>query len=133
MIDMKMSKKMKNMIILQTILIILGVLLILAIEFGWIYQIPDCNIKEKFGFVCPTCGITRCAISLIKFQFIESFLYHPTFFIFVFYAGIVDFIYIINTIFNKTYFKFLYPSIPILCIGLIQFVLQYILRLSGMI
>jgi len=130
---MKIVKNIKNMIVLQLIFLILGVLLLVGIKTGWIYKISGCQIKEQFGFFCPTCGATRCMISFMNLQFQESFQYHPTFFILICYVGIADLIYIINTIRNKKILKFLYPSNFLLCIWLSMYVLQYILRLSEII
>ena len=42
-------------------------------EFDFLY----CRFKEVTGLSCPTCGLTRSFESLITFNVVESFLYHP--------------------------------------------------------
>lgn len=36
-----------------------------------------CPFYAVFGVPCPTCGITRGFISLVRLDFADSFLYHP--------------------------------------------------------
>lgn len=63
--------------------------------------IPECIFYKKIGFICPACGGTRFMISLLKFDLIEAFYFHPVFFLLIAYLTILNISYIINTIFNK--------------------------------
>ncbi len=126
---MNKNSNIKNMLVLQVIFAIIGVLIILLVKFNLFEIFPTCIFRQKYDCICPTCGITRCTINLVNFNFKSAFMYHPTFFILILYGGITDFIYIINTVSKKNFFKFLYPSIPILCIFLCMHVIQYICRM----
>ncbi len=37
----------------------------------------QCIIKKITGFPCPSCGVTRSLMSLVRLDFYESFYYHP--------------------------------------------------------
>ena len=36
-----------------------------------------CPISSLLGFPCPTCGVTRALLSLLRFDFRASLSYHP--------------------------------------------------------
>ena len=40
-----------------------------------------CPINKVFNLYCPGCGITRCIISFLQFNFYQSFRYNPLIFI----------------------------------------------------
>ena len=46
-----------------------------------------CPFREIFGFPSPTCGMTRAFISLLEFDFRESFYYHPLLIPMIFIVG----------------------------------------------
>ncbi|MBO5142385.1 MAG: DUF2752 domain-containing protein [Clostridia bacterium] len=89
---------------------------------------PICMSKKLFGIICPTCGVTRCLTNILSLNLIEAFKYHPSFFILIMYCGLLDIIYIINTIFKKKYCAKLYPSIGLVCVFFAIFIFQYIYR-----
>lgn len=130
---MKIKKETERVIVLQSILIIIGVLLLLANNLGLLNQLPLCVFREKYGIICPTCGVTRCVINFLNLNFKQALLYHPTLFVFITYVGFVDFLYIINVLLKKNFLKFLYPSLSILYIFLAMFVIQYIFRICMLV
>lgn len=128
-----MIKEKKNMIILQLILILIGVLAILLLKTDLIQLIPPCTIKSHLGIICPTCGVTRCIINTLNLNFSMAFTYHPTFFIGMCYLMFIDVLYIVNILLDKKIFKFLYPSFKVLTIFYIAFFFQYFYRLVVML
>lgn len=63
------------------------------------FSIP-CPFHKLTGLYCPGCGITRCILSLLKFEFYASFRYNPLVFIllpfFGFYFIYQVYLYITN-------------------------------------
>lgn len=55
---------------------LLAILVILAMQ-------PDgigfsvCLFQNLFGLPCPACGLTRSMASILHFEWVKSFLYHP--------------------------------------------------------
>lgn len=43
-----------------------------------------CHFHKITGYLCPTCGITRAFSSILHFNLINSFSFHPVFTILVF-------------------------------------------------
>lgn len=41
------------------------------------YCFVGCPIRWLFGITCPSCGMTRAAISLLKFDFASAYFFHP--------------------------------------------------------
>lgn len=123
------NNKINKMLILQLILILIGVLAFLVTKTGIGKLIPPCMIREAIGVICPTCGVTRCVSNILAFNFEAAFKYHPMVFILTIYLGVIDVVYIINTIFNKEFLKVFYPSIKYFFIFYGLFIFQYIFRL----
>lgn len=83
------------------------------------YYLVGCPIRWISGITCPSCGMTRAAISLLKFDFASAFNYHPLIFI----LPIIAIIYCIrNHLTKKTQTIFLFIFIAL-------FFIVYILRL----
>ena len=118
-----------KMVALQIAFFLLGVLLVAVIHSGWLEMLPKCIFHDKYNFICPTCGATRCVIQFLDFNFIASFGYHPIIFCVMLYAIIIDIVYIINVIWKKNFLKFLYPSTKIVYFFIILFVIQYFVRI----
>lgn len=67
---------------------IIGVIMIAAFAFiegdaayiklinGKTYELGKCFYREKFGIVCPSCGLTRSFIAIESFDFIKSVYYN---------------------------------------------------------
>lgn len=102
--------------------------MILYTKTSIIQYVPPCNFKVCFGIICPTCGATRCVSNILDLDFKEAFVYHPTIFILTIYLCLLDLLYIINTLFDKKYFKKFYPTLPMVCIYFALFLAQYVYR-----
>ena len=61
-----------------TILIFILIGVLFAFKLG--ITVP-CPFHAITGFYCPGCGITRCIISLLHFDFYRAFRYNPLVFI----------------------------------------------------
>lgn len=83
------------------------------------YYLVGCPIRWITGITCPSCGMTRAALSLLKFDFISAFTYHPLIFVLPIFVVIY---FIRNRLPKKTQTFFLYTFI-------ILFIVVYILRL----
>lgn len=110
----KISKKDK---IFKIIIYILSITILVLF-----YYLAGCPIRWLFGFTCPSCGMTRAAISLLKFDFVSAYGYHPL----VFLLPVFAIIYCVrNRLSKRTQTIFLSVFIAI-------FLVVYILRvLSG--
>ena len=96
-----MKKQVKTFILVETLIIIAGVIATLFLNSKYVHLVPKCIFKEKFGLFCPACNGTTFAAKLSKLNFIGAFKAHPVFFIAIIYLGLINIIYIINIIFNK--------------------------------
>lgn len=105
-----LNKKYYKLIIIEISVIALIAATFLFINSNFISFIPNCFWKENFNLTCPGCGSTRCIISLFSGKFIQSFMYNPFLFILIAYLFLLNLLYIINTILDKKYLKFLYPK-----------------------
>lgn len=65
------------------IFILIGILFIFKLGI----KIP-CPFHTITGFYCPGCGITRCIISLLHFDFYRAFRYNPLVFILLPFIGL---------------------------------------------
>ena len=111
----EMNKAIKNNKYFKLLLIQLAILLVLVFIFGFVHSpliniMPHCFWKENYGFYCPSCGSTRCVSSLINGDISSAFSYNPFTFILIIYLFLLDLLYIINTISNKTHLKIFYPK-----------------------
>ena len=105
-----MNKKIKKMLFIESGILILILIALLAIKLGFIYSIPECIVHKTFGILCPGCQGTRCVINLVNGNFIDSFNYHPVFFVTIIYLMFVNLIFIINSFRKKEILTFLYPK-----------------------
>ncbi len=70
------AKKHQSLII--TLLIIFLSISCLALEFvRRKFLGAGCVFKSIFGIACPTCGMTRAHISLLRLDIGSAFYYHP--------------------------------------------------------
>jgi hypothetical protein len=60
--------------------IILTLFTILIIS-CYIFKIDICIFKYIFGIPCPSCGMTRAYLSLLRLDIHKAFFYHPLFII----------------------------------------------------
>lgn len=127
---MKLKNKKIKLLVLQSFIIMIGVLVIVLVKSDMVDKIlPTCIFRQEHGVICPTCGATRCIISFLNLNFESSFKYHPVLFLLIIYLIGIDILFIINTIFKKKFLKFMYPSIPMLCTFLSLHVIYYFHRI----
>lgn len=71
-----------------------------------VFSIPNCLVKLAIGFPCPGCGLTRATLSLLRFDFVQAFMYNPLIFIVPPIAWILIFHErpILNKIYKSTFF-----------------------------
>lgn len=105
-----MKRKVKQMLLLELGILFLVLIIFIIAKTKLINLMPNCLINTYFGILCPSCGGTRCVINLVQGNFVQSFLYHPIFFITIWYLALVNIIYVINTFTNKKILAFLYPK-----------------------
>lgn len=72
-----MRSIMKSIFRKKEKLLVLGGLA-LAVLLCRIFEIP-CFYRVLFDIPCPTCGMTRAYISLLRFDISGAFAYHPLF------------------------------------------------------
>lgn len=123
-----MNKKLKRMIWVELGIIFLVLIIYIGIQTDLINLIPRCIVNKKIGILCPACGGTRCVINFIKGNFIESFNYHPIFFVTIIYLIIVNIIFIINSFRKKEILTFLYPKAKFWIVFLIVLLIFTVLR-----
>ena len=123
-----MNKKIKNMLLLELGIVFLVLIIFIMIKLNMIKYIPNCFIHEKFGILCPSCGGTRCVINFLTGNFMQSFLYHPIFFITIIYLLFINLIYIINSFRKKEILTFLYPKEKFWYVFLIIILIYTIVR-----
>ncbi|MBQ8498051.1 MAG: DUF2752 domain-containing protein [Clostridia bacterium] len=96
---------MKKIFRLEKILVLGG--LAAAVIICRIFQIP-CLYKAISGIPCPTCGITRAYLALLRLDIQAAFAYHPLFWtvpiLFLFY--LFD-----GKIFSKKALNIMIPSV----------------------
>ncbi len=123
-----MSKKRKMFIIELGILLL--VLIIFIIAKTKIYTIfPLCIIKRFFGIDCPSCGATRCVTNFVTGNWVESFMYHPFFFVTIIYLIVVNIVYIINAFRKKEILKWIYPKFKFWIVWTILLIIFAIVRI----
>lgn len=105
-----MNKKLKKMFLIELGILFLVLIIYIAIKIGAINLIPKCIIRTHFHILCPSCGGTRCVISFLNGNFVDSFKYHPIFFITIIYFILVNILFIINSFREKEIATFLYPK-----------------------
>ena len=62
-----------------------------------------CYFHKITNLYCPSCGGTRCVTSLLSFEFIKAFYYHPIFFISIVLGIIINIYYIYTVLANKKF------------------------------
>lgn len=123
-----MDKKIKRMILIELGIVFLVLIIYIAIQYGIINLIPKCIINKNYGILCPSCGGTRCVINFARGNFIESFTFHPIFFITIIYLIIVNIIFIINSFRKSEILTFLYPKTKFWIVFLIVLFIFTVLR-----
>lgn len=126
-----MNSKIKKMLQLELGISFLVLIIFIITKTKLIYLIPNCLINTYFGVLCPSCGGTRCVINLLQGNFVQSFLYHPVFFITITYLILVNILYIVNSFKKKQILTFLYPKTKFWIIFTIVIIIFTICRNIG--
>ncbi|WP_028330533.1 DUF2752 domain-containing protein [Brachyspira alvinipulli] len=114
----------------KIIKIILIALLVLFINYDnknhkAVYNIPIddlCIIRNNTGFPCPSCGMTRAHIEVLKLNFEKAFYYHPLF-------VLPSIIFLVVMLRNKSKIaNYIYNNNFITITVLIIFIAVYIIR-----
>ena len=86
-----------------------------------------CVFQSLFGLYCPGCGGTRSIAYLLRFDFLNSFIFYPPLFVFIFLYIFINFILIKSFKDNSTealskrrFFEFLLIPISIILTFLIR-------------
>lgn len=123
-----MNSKIKKMLQLELGILFLVLIIFIIVKTNLIYIMPNCLINTYLGILCPSCGGTRCVINLIQGNFMQSFLYHPIFFITIIYLMLINILYIINVFKKKEVLTFLYPKTKFWIIFIIILLIFTIIR-----
>lgn len=115
------------------VILLIGIIGLFLIGVNTIFElVPECSFYKTTGLYCPGCGGTRAVVTLLKGNWIRSFLLHP----FVPYFVVVYTIFMIYE-FCKRHFEIFKRKFPIemfLYIGvgvlLLQWIVKVILQLT---
>lgn len=105
-----MKNRLLKLMILQFSILLVLICIFLFVHSSFVTIIPSCFWKEYYHITCPSCGATRCVISLSNGNLQEAFTYHPFLFILISYLFFLDVIYIVHTITKKDFWKIFYPK-----------------------
>ncbi len=59
--------------------IIIAIVYLIVVALFYFFDWP-CVFVKMFGICCPGCGMTRAWLSVLQFDFISAFKFHPMFF-----------------------------------------------------
>lgn len=104
----------------------IGIAALLITDFEIISWYPECDFFSKTGLYCPGCGGTRAVKSLLRGDFIRSFLYHP----FVPYCAIMYIVFMLYEFLKKHFklFKKVFPVEIVIYIGVGVLLLQWVVK-----
>ena len=105
-----MDKKIKLMLKVELLIVVLLLIIFIIVKTGLVQFMPACPINAHLGILCPSCQGTRCVINFVQGNFVQSFLYHPIFFITIIYLFLANILFIINSFKEKEILTFLYPK-----------------------
>ena len=102
-----MNKKSIKIILIELLILILA---IIGVNSNLMQYTPSCLFYEATNLQCPSCGGTRCVENILKGNFKEAFLFHPIFFIVIFYLMLCNIVYLINLNKKKEILTWIYPK-----------------------
>lgn len=126
-----MNSKIKKMLLLELGILSLVLIIFIIIKANLIYLLPSCLINKTFGILCPSCGGTRCIINLLQGNFLESFNYHPIFFVTAIYLMVINVIYIVNAFRKREILTFLYPKVKFWIVFIVILLIYTVVRNIG--
>lgn len=102
-----MNKKSIKIILIELLILILAIIGVNSILMQYT---PRCLFYESTHLQCPSCGGTRCVENILKGNFKAAFLFHPIFFITIFYLLLCNIIYLINLNRKNKILIWIYPK-----------------------
>ncbi|MBS5863493.1 MAG: DUF2752 domain-containing protein [Clostridium sp.] len=102
-----MNKKSIKIILIELLILILA---IIGVNSNLMQYTPSCLFYEVTNLQCPSCGGTRCVENILKGNFKEAFLFHPIFFIAIFYILLCNIVYLINLNKKNKILTWIYPK-----------------------
>ena len=114
-----MNKKSIKIILIELLILILA---IIGVNSNLMQFYEATNLQ------CPSCGGTRCVENILKGNFKEAFLFHPIFFISVFYLLLCNIVYLINLNKKNKILTWIYPKYWYAIIFAVILVIYGILR-----
>lgn len=121
---MQKAKSIKIILIELFILI----LAIIGVNSNLMQYTPSCLFYKATNLQCPSCGGTRCVENILKGNFKEAFLFHPIFFITIFYLLLCNIVYLINLNKKNKILTWIYPKYWYAIIFAVILVIYGILR-----
>ncbi len=118
-----MKKKSVTIIIIE-----LCFLAIMYFSLRYIKIIPSCWVYKKTGFLCPSCGGTRCVVNFLQGNFKEAFNNHIVFFLGILYLIVINIVYLINLNKKQKILEWIYPKYWFAIIFIIILAIYTILR-----
>lgn len=120
-----MNKKSIKIILIELLILILA---IIGVNSNLMQYTPSCLFYKATNLQCPSCGGTRCVENILKGNFKEAFLFHPIFFIVIFYLMLCNIVYLINLNKKKEILTWIYPKYWYAIIFAVILVIYGILR-----
>ena len=120
-----MNKKSIKIILIELLILILA---IIGVNSNLMQYTPSCLFYEATNLQGPSCGGTRCVENILKGNFKEAFLFHPIFFIVIFYLMLCNIVYLINLNKKKEILTWIYPKYWYAIIFAVILVIYGILR-----
>ena len=120
-----MNAKSIKIIIIELFILILA---IIGVNSNLMQYTPSCLFYKATNLQCPSCGGTRCVENILKGNFKEAFLFHPIFFITIFYLLLCNIVYLINLNKKNKILTWIYPKYWYTIIFAVILVIYGILR-----
>ncbi len=120
-----MNAKSIKIIIIELFILILA---IIGVNSNLMQYTPSCLFYKATNLQCPSCGGTRCVENILKGNFKEAFLFHPIFFITIFYLLLCNIVYLINLNKKNKILTWIYPKYWYAIIFAVILVIYGILR-----
>lgn len=120
-----MNKKSIKIILIELFILILA---IIGVNSNLMQYTPSCLFYKATNLQCPSCGGTRCVENILKGNFKEAFLFHPIFFITIFYLLLCNIVYLINLNKKNKILTWIYPKYWYAIIFAVILVIYGILR-----
>ena len=120
-----MNAKSIKIILIELFILILA---IIGVNSNLMLYTPSCLFYKATNLQCPSCGGTRCVENILKGNFKEAFLFHPIFFITIFYLLLCNIVYLINLNKKNKILTWIYPKYWYAIIFAVILVIYGILR-----